>query len=256
MYRRRTTLRPASTSPIVTLIAAMPSINSAAGEVPPCPARAPFPVAGGPGATGSTTIGVGVDVGATVGVAVTDTVGVAVGGATVAVAVAVADTVGVAVPVATVAVGVAAAVAVNVTAAAIGKPAIAPAVTAAAPLADPIAVAGLMGRAYKPLMVMTSTVAVPPAVTPTVITLALACVTVFAVMSAPPPVIVGSAALVFQAHPVGAVMVKVFAPTLISVAAPSVSTMLLTLVYTPEPLAPFVAMLAVAVPTVVMAEFA
>jgi hypothetical protein len=236
MYRQRTTLRPASTSPIVTLIAAMPSINSAAGEVPPCPAKAPFPVAGGPGATG-TTIGVGVDVGATVGVAVTDTVGVAVGGATVAV-------------------GVAAAVAVNVTAAAIGKPAIAPAVTAAAPLADPIAVAGLMGRAYKPLMVMTSTVAVPPAVTPTVITLALVCVTVFAVMSAPPPVIVGSAALVFQAHPVGAVMVKVFAPTLISVAAPSVSTMLLTLVYTPEPLAPFVAMLAVAVPTVVMAEAA
>jgi len=54
-------MRPANPSPIVTSIAATPSIQSTAGEAPPLCARPAFPVAGGSGAEGGATTDVGVD---------------------------------------------------------------------------------------------------------------------------------------------------------------------------------------------------
>lgn len=54
-------MRPANPSPIATSVAATPSIQSAAREVPPLPAKPAFPVAGGRGAGGGAITDVGVD---------------------------------------------------------------------------------------------------------------------------------------------------------------------------------------------------
>ena len=92
MRWRETSLRRASRRPIVTTIAAAPSIHSIACELPPCFGSPPLPVAGGRGAVGGATTTVGVDVADAAGVGAADSVG---DGVPDAVGVDVADAVGV-----------------------------------------------------------------------------------------------------------------------------------------------------------------